>query len=195
MHAETDILQPFSFSCPSSVTAWRRCHLPQRGRLCGCAAFHKNTFLTNRAFPLGEGPGSRKRQKHKRQFRFPRPHRQGTGCIEYPGVMVVAWFIIIGTLLAWGVLCAAWAAVGWLFPRCPKGTLLWLCGTGESPEGILLRYRWLRGLGVIRGPLVLAGSSLSPKECQIWAVKCPGVEFCSLEDASTRLEVERDRLE
>lgn len=107
----------------------------------------------------------------------------------------MAWIIILGTLAAWGLLCILWAALGWLLPGSSGGVMLCLCRLGKVPDGVILRYCWLRGLGLMNCPLLILDSSLSRREQEIYLKKYPGIEFCSLEEVPARLEVERNRIE
>ena len=58
-----------------------------------------------------------------------------------------------------GLLSLVWAALGWLLPW-GQGAVL-VCA-GLPDEGILSRYRWLRGLGLLRCPLVAVTEVSSP---------------------------------
>lgn len=108
----------------------------------------------------------------------------------------MAWSIILGALAAWGVLCALWALLGWLLPGSGGGVvLLCLCRPRRSLEGAILRHRWLRSLGLMRCPLLILGDPLSAEEQAVYRKKYPGIEFCSLEELTARLEVERNQFE
>ena len=87
----------------------------------------------------------------------------------------------MGALAAWGVLCALWAALGWLLPD-GKGCAL-VC-VGRPDIGILSRWKWLRGLGLLRCPLIAVTEDL---------LEDSETEQCSREDLLARLEMERNR--
>lgn len=96
--------------------------------------------------------------------------------------MLVAGFIIMGTLAAMGALSLLWLLAGWLLPA-GQGCVL-VCF--EMPdEGVLSRYRWLRGAGLLCCPLlaVEAGQPLRAED----------IEYCSGEELLSRVEWERKR--
>ena len=107
----------------------------------------------------------------------------------------MAWLIILSIAAAWGILSAGWLSFGWLLEKDPGTLCLRLCPTGNAPEGIILRYRWLKALGILRGRLLIVESGLSDRQRQILESRYPGIEFCSLEEVSSRLEVERKNLD
>lgn len=102
-------------------------------------------------------------------------------------------YILIGGLAAFGVLCAAWCLLGWRLTGSGGTLVVVLCGSGKE-ETVIQRHAWLRGLGLVRGRLVLVGSMLPDRERQCLQRKYRDVEFCSLEELPARLEVERVRL-
>lgn len=92
----------------------------------------------------------------------------------------MAGLIILGALAAIGAMSLFWAILGWLLPA-GQGCLL-VC-FGAPDEGILSRYRWLRGMGLLRCGLLSVEA-----DCP-----CPGddVEYCCGESVLSRLEWER----
>lgn len=104
-------------------------------------------------------------------------------------------WIILGVLAAFGVLSGVWALFGWLFSCGIGGALVCMCRPGGQEMALVQRYSWLRGVGLIRSPMLLVGSTLSLREQALLCRKYPGIEFCSLEELAPRLEVERDRLD
>lgn len=95
--------------------------------------------------------------------------------------------ILMGTLAAWGALCAVWAALGWLLPGSSRVTMILLCPETE-PEPVIARCRWLLGLGLLRGRLIVAGDQVP---CPTTDVRGE-LEICSLEELPARLELERE---
>ena len=95
----------------------------------------------------------------------------------------MAGYVILGMLAAFGALCAVWAALGWLLPA-GQGCAL-VCW-GEPDEGILTRYHWLKGLGLLSCPLLIVA-----EEDPGW----PETERCAGEDLLSRLEMERKRFD
>ena len=47
----------------------------------------------------------------------------------------------------------------------------------------------------MRCPLLILGDPLSAEEQAVYRTKYPGIEFCSLEELTARLEVERNQFE
>lgn len=103
-------------------------------------------------------------------------------------------YIILGTLAAFGLLCWLWGLFGWLLPGGKGNVILFLCGQGRNEDWALTRYDCLRGLGLVKGPLLIIGSTLSAREQERIQRWHRGVEFCSLEELVPRLEQEREQL-
>lgn len=106
----------------------------------------------------------------------------------------MAGYIILGTLALLGLFCALWGAFGWWFGCGKGGALVCLCRSGLSETPQIIRYSWLRGMGLVRCPLLLVDSDLSQKERTQLCGKYPGIEFCTLAELPARLELERERL-
>lgn len=103
-------------------------------------------------------------------------------------------YIILGSLAAFGLLCGLWAAFGWLLPGGRGSVTVFLCRPGVGEDWIIGRYRWLQGLGLLHGPLLILGSGLSEQEQAAICQRHRGIEFCSLEALSARLEWEWEQL-
>lgn len=101
----------------------------------------------------------------------------------------MALMILFACLAFWGAVSVVWTLLGWLLPKAPM-TLLFLCPTDAHPDGAIARYGWLRNLGLFDGPLVIVGSC-SEAEQEMLTGTYSGVEFCSLEELPSRLELER----
>lgn len=92
-------------------------------------------------------------------------------------------FFVVGVLCAFGLLSALWAALGWLLPGA-KGWALVCVGVPE--EKMLLRCRWLTGLGLLDCPLIVVAEE---------GENVPSdMEICSREELISRLEWERNRV-
>lgn len=92
----------------------------------------------------------------------------------------MAGYIIVGTLAAFGAMSLLWALLGWLLPG-GQGCVL-VCW-GQPDEGILSRYRWLRGTGLLRCTLIAVDAKdADPRK---------DVEICAGEELLSRLERER----
>lgn len=85
----------------------------------------------------------------------------------------------MGALAAFGMLSALWALLGWLLPS-GRGCAL-VC-YGRADIGIISRWKWLQGLGLLRCPLIAVTEE-----------RCEETEICAGEDLLSRLEMERNR--
>ena len=61
--------------------------------------------------------------------------------------------VILSAFAAFGFICAAWAALGWLIPGIRGEHVVVICAT----EGALRHCRWLRDWGLLRGRIYFAG--------------------------------------
>ena len=93
-------------------------------------------------------------------------------------------FFVVGTLAAFGALCALWAVLGWLLPS-GKGSALVCYGTPD--EGILTRSKWLRSLGLLNVPLIVVAEGAQGVP--------PEIEICAGDALLSRLELERKRFD
>lgn len=101
------------------------------------------------------------------------------------------WYVLIAMLAAFGSVCLLWCLYGCFLGRISGCALVCICD-GSREENVLLRYHQLRGTGLLRCPLVLTGSTLTPRQRQILQRRYPGVEFCTLEQLPRFLEMEND---
>ena len=92
-------------------------------------------------------------------------------------------YVILGALAAFGALCVLWIVLGWLIPGC-RGCAL-VCW-GSADEGMLARYRWLLGSGLLSCPLLVVADTGDADT---------DVEICSGKDLLSRLEMERKRFD
>ena len=95
----------------------------------------------------------------------------------------MAGYFVLGVLAALGCMCILWWMFGWLLPS-ELGCAL-VC-VGPVDEGTLWRWRWLRSLGLLRCPLLIAAEEGPVPE---------GTEICSREQLLPRLERERNRVD
>lgn len=95
------------------------------------------------------------------------------------------WNVLLCVLAAWGILCGAWAALGWLLPGSAGAILVIHC-PGKDPSPVAARCRWLLELGLLRGKLIVTGDPI-PMLPPFWR----DIETCSLEELPARLEAER----
>ena len=98
----------------------------------------------------------------------------------------MAGYVIMGTLAAYGLLSILgiiWGAV------LPEGRGCAIVCMGYPEEGTVARYRWLKGMGLFSGPLIVVADA---EELQRkWA----DIEICSPGELIARLEWERNRFD
>jgi hypothetical protein len=101
----------------------------------------------------------------------------------------MALMILFSALCAWGALSLTWVLLGWLL--CGDFTALIFCPSRmRHPDGAIARYVWLRGLGVLREPLLIVGD-IEESEQTILKKIYPDVEFLRPDTLADRLELER----
>jgi len=103
--------------------------------------------------------------------------------------------VLVGALSAFGFLCALWAAAGWLLPGGRSGVAVCFCKPGLKQLSTLHRWYWLRGIGLVRCPILLVDCGLSETEMMQLRRLGQGIEICSPEALPERLELERSRLD
>ena len=97
----------------------------------------------------------------------------------------MAGYICIGGLAAFGLLSLMWALFGWLLPVCREG---WVLCPGETGKlSFVYVYLWLRGMGLVKCPLILADMGLDDAEKARLTDK--GIEICSLAELPARLGI------
>ena len=97
----------------------------------------------------------------------------------------MVWYILVGMLAAFGGLSIIWVLLGWILPQ-GNGCVL-VC-YGMPDEGILSRWKWLKGMGFFVCPLL----AVTQEEDPLWD---PEIERCTGEDLLFRLEMERNRFD
>lgn len=93
----------------------------------------------------------------------------------------MAGYVFFGAMAAFGFFCVLWALLGWLLPA-GEGCAV-VC-YGQPDPGVIIRYRWLRGMGFLRCPLLVVTDTDSFEE---------EIEICTGEELLSRLEMERNR--
>ena len=91
----------------------------------------------------------------------------------------MAGSFIFAALAAWGLLSGLWAILGWLLPS-GQGCVM-VC-YGEPDIGIISRWKWLTGLGLLRCPLIAVAAGQTEE-----------TEISTGEELLCRLEMERNR--
>lgn len=104
-------------------------------------------------------------------------------------------YVLLGALAAFGLFSIIWGIVG-SFLSCWRGCILvYFSRSGKAPGTPILCYRWLQGLGLIKSPLLIVGSNISPQVRQRLQRRHSNIEFCSPEELPSRLELERKSLD
>ena len=96
-------------------------------------------------------------------------HRNPVSLIQYPEVVLVVGYIMLGTLAAFGLVSALWVLYGFLLPA-------------ERGGG---RYLWLRELGLLREELTMVDFGISNAE-RDWLTE-RGVTVCAPEKLAERM--------
>ena len=94
------------------------------------------------------------------------------------------WFILLGALAAFGLLCCIYCVGGLFLSADSRPRLICLLPQGHHPDGAIARYRVLRDLGLVHGPLLILGAA--PENLGV------DVEFCTAQELFPRLELERE---
>ena len=87
----------------------------------------------------------------------------------------MAGYICIGGLAAFGLLSMLWCLFGWLLPSGKKGVLICI-----GDPVFLHRFLWLRSLGLLRCPILIADIDLTPEGQELarrMAARWPGVRL------------------
>jgi len=88
------------------------------------------------------------------------------------------------------MLSILWVCFGWLLPGAKGGALVCV---GLPEEGLLGRYRWLRDLGLLCGPMIIVADMDEPDiNGRLFS---RGIEICGREALLSRLEQERTYLD
>jgi hypothetical protein len=90
--------------------------------------------------------------------------------------MDMMWYVLLGLLAAFGLLCILWALFGFLLPGCSRCTIVLLCKP-EREAPLLRRLLWLRELGVLRCGILLSGRGLTVQQRRHIQHKYHCVEF------------------
>ena len=97
--------------------------------------------------------------------------------------------ILLGMLSAVGLMSILWVFFGAFLPGARGGAFVCV---GWPGAGLLSRYRWLRDLGLIHCPMIIAAEDLENTEGQ--PLGC-GIEICSPDALWQRLERERTEID
>ncbi len=89
----------------------------------------------------------------------------------------------MGTLAAFGALCALWALAGLLLPRQTGAVVVVFASEDHREDAAIGRYRWLKSMGLVGCPLILVDGE--PQE---------DIICCTSEELTARLEQEWDQI-
>lgn len=103
----------------------------------------------------------------------------------------MATMIVLAVLAAFGVLSMLWALLGFLLPGQRGTAMVYLWHDHGEGEQALRHYGWLRDLGLLRCPMLVIDCGMTEEERTRLLKNRPGVEICTLEELSSRLEQER----
>lgn len=87
----------------------------------------------------------------------------------------MAAYVIVGTLAAFGLLCALWTAFGWLLSGGKGGYIVCPDLSGSEGRGFVRRCLWLKGLWLLKCPVYVADKGISQKERE--KLESAGIEF------------------
>ena len=90
------------------------------------------------------------------------------------------WYVLLGLLAAFGLLCALWVLLGIWLTGSRRCTVVLLCGA-EAEAALLRRLLWLRESGLLRCGILLSGRGLTEAQRRHIQKKYPAVEFYHLQ--------------
>ncbi len=99
--------------------------------------------------------------------------------------MGLIWQLLLSFFAAFGVFCVGWVLFGWLLPVCREGWIL--CPGRPGKLAFVQIYLWLRGMGMVRCPLVLLDLGLGDWESKY--LENQGIEICSPAQLAQRLGI------
>ena len=99
----------------------------------------------------------------------------------------MGWYVILAFLAAFGALCALWVLLGGWLTGCRGGEIILCCARGTE-VAVLRRYRWLRGMGLVRSRLILLDNGLPTSLRQELECRNPEIEFLVPEQLAARME-------
>ena len=112
-------------------------------------------------------------------------HRNPLSLIQYPEVVLVVGYIMLGTLAAFGLVSALWVLYGFLLPAERGGGLYAPARPGVTEDSFARRYLWLRELGLLREELTMVDFGISNAE-RDWLTE-RGVTVCTPEKLVERM--------
>lgn len=107
---------------------------------------------------------------------------------------MIVW-IVLTVLAAFGLLCAVWAMFGMFLPGQQGGAMVCICRGAAGEEQLLRYWGWLKGLGLLRCPVLVLDGGMTREELDRLLHCRQDVELCTLEALAARLEQERNKLD
>ena len=98
---------------------------------------------------------------------------------------MVAGYIVLGMLAAFGLVSALWTLYGFLLPAERGGGLYAPARPGVTEDSFARRYLWLRELGLLREELTMVDFGISDAERDWLAER--GVTVCTSEKLVERM--------
>ena len=98
---------------------------------------------------------------------------------------MVAGYIVLGMLAAFGLVSALWVLCGFLLPAERGGGLYAQARPGVTEDSFARRYLWLRELGLLREELTMVDFGISDAERDWLAER--GVTVCTPEKLAERM--------
>ena len=98
---------------------------------------------------------------------------------------MVAGYIVLGTLAAFGLVSALWVLYGFLLSDDRCGELYAPARPGVTEDSFARRYLWLRELGLLREELTMVDLGISDGERDWLAER--GVRICTPEKLAERM--------
>ena len=99
----------------------------------------------------------------------------------------MAGYVLIGTLAAFGTVCALWILIGWGLPRTYDGIAVLSGPLQGQTLDTARRWIWLREMGLLRSPLLAVAESMTETDIS-WLI-CHGFEICSRKEILRRLGI------
>lgn len=93
----------------------------------------------------------------------------------------MVWYVILGFLAAFGLLCLFWVLCGLLMPADRGWELAVYCANAEPME-VICRFCRFRELGLTRSTLTLVDSELPQWQQYAIQRRYTYIRFCTLED-------------
>ena len=102
----------------------------------------------------------------------------------------MVWNLCLVTMAVFGTLSAIWCLLGWLLPSVGE---VMICREAADTHAAVRRYLWLRGMGLIRCPLIVADRDLTDAE-RSW-MEAHGVRVCLPEELIRQLGIGEKKLD